>query len=874
MKTATRVDQEIDFVEEMCDEDSEIENIENIDISDLENDSEPKIEYVPDNQVITFSRKIYIKEENYGKLGKCGNKAIFDNPQKRGNPFIEQVLHHKDQKLYLHLFFDIDDIKDANEYLELRKWLDSLKPVFGDYAIGGYCNNDTMAAFGFKKIEGAKKYASLHISFYETAVDADELYQFGKKSTKGMWPKIDESIYRVQNPKGEKSVKKHGMRFVLSDKVYGGKDDAKNTKTAGIILDGKPPHTCVYQVWGGERIVPKEEWSKVFTIAEAPEKPKSKNGMIQKNIVKRVNREDDFHAEKDCVIPVDEDVVLEILNNFEPTHSQLEQIGCLLMHSPFDKETVERLLKKWYFQEGTDHQHLDTVDAYLDYYEFECSNRWLFSIIKKIPDAKERQKWYDEFKDEGIDPNIKLDIKDDFVFEKIMVGDYRRPGGNGVNAVRFMNDLKKVCAIFKDGNRCFVALKGLNHLDHNVSVEMMTEKDFIEQFLKNQTLGGYYKNGVYKTIDAYMIYRYSINRLNLVYNNGKEFYSTDPNTFSVFQGYEYEELEDYDENIIAPFLNHIHDNIANGNDEMYNYILNWLAFIFQNPEGKTGTSLVLTGEQGTGKNTFTDTICDLMKRYCVRNLTNFSEIVGKFNSIIENKKLIICNEMGCSDTNMHLDFNSLKSVNTEDQVRVADKFLPGRTIKNTINLIILSNFFDPVKVEDGDRRYAVCEVSEAHKNDWDYFEKIRNGRTEAFYQNLLTFFMKRKLGKIDFTKIPKTDIREALMESSKSPYELFIQDFIRDFKDGISTDKAYSFYKMWATINGYSAREKGIQKNIFGRKMAQWVDAERKREDGGRKRLYKLKESKANHFVDEYADNEEYNKYKQRVQIEFENSKH
>lgn len=872
METTTRVDQENDFVEEMYEEDSDFENI---DLSDIENDSEPKIEYVPENQKITFSRKIYIKKEHYGKLGKCGSKEIFDDSKKRGNPFIEQILHYKDQKLYLHLFFDIDDVENTNEYLELRKWLDSLKPVFGDYAIGGYCNDETMAAFGFKMIKGAKKYASLHISFYETAVDADELYQIGKKSTKGMWPKIDESIYRVQSPKVEKSVQKQGMRFVLSDKVYGDRSGTKeDVKAAGFILDGKPPHTCVYQVWGGERIVPKEEWSKVFTVAEAAEKTKSKNKRDQKNIVKRINRENEFHAEREYVIPVEENVVLELLNEFEPTHSQLEQIGCSLMHSPFDKETVERLLKEWYFQEGTDHQNLDTVDAYLEYYELEYSNRWLFSIIKKIPNAEIRNKWYDEFKDEGIDPNIKLDIRDDFVFENITVKDYCRPGGNGVNAVRFMNDLKKVCAVFKDGKNMFVALKGLNKVDHNVGIEMLTEVDFINNFLRNQTLGGYYKNGVWKTVDAYMIYRYSTNRANLIYENGKEFYSTDPTVFSVFQGYEYEELEDYDENIIAPFLNHIHDNIANGNDEMYNYILNWLAFIFQNPEGKTGTCLVLTGEQGTGKNTFTNIICDLMKRYCERNLTDFSELVGKFNPIVENKKLIVCNEMGCSDTNMRLDFNALKAANTEDRIRVADKFLPKRTIKNTVNFIVLSNFFDPVKVEDGDRRYAVCEVSEVHKNDWDYFEKIRNGCTETFYQNLLTFFMKRKLEKIDFTKIPNTDIREALMESSKSSYELFIQDFIKDFKEGISTDKAYTYYKMWATINGYSSKEKGIQNNIFGKKMAKYVDGGRRREGGGRKRIYKLKESKADHFVDVYVDQQEYNKYKERVKIEFENLKH
>ncbi len=853
---------------ETCEEESDFENI---DLSDIEeksdksvsNDSKPK--YIPEGQEITYSTKICVSESGYKALKKI-NKEKFDRYKFNKIPFIEQIIHYKDQPLYVHPFFDFDDIGSTAEYEELIRWLDSLKPVFGEYSIGGYCNNEEMAAKGYKLIATATKYASLHVAFYQTAIDADEIHLMCKKSTKGMWPKIDESIYTIQNP--TKDTQKQAMRFVLSNKVYG-RQNMPDVEAAGNILGEKTPHTCTYQVWGGERIVSREEWSKIFTIAEE-EKPKRKTRKTRKTNMGCEKKENDFRAEPDYVVPVDEGVVSELLNEFEPTHAQLEQIGCSLMHSPFDKETVEELLKEWYFQEGTDHHNLDTVDAYLKYYEREYTNRWLFSIIKKIPDPVKRDKWYREFKNEGIDPDIEIDLKDDFTYEDIMKGRYHREDGSGIDAIRFMNDLKRVCVIFKEENQMYVALKSLDNLNNTIKLNIMTEENFINVFLKNQPLGGYYKNGVWKNVNAFMVYNWSTNKLNLM-RGGMKFYSTEPNMFNVFQGYDYEELDDYDEEIISLYLTHIRENIANGNEELYNYILNWISFILQNPAEKTGTCLVLTGEQGTGKNTFTNIICDLMKRYSVRNLTDFCELVGKFNPIIENNKLIVCNEMSSTDSNLRLNFNALKSIITEDQVRVGDKFLPKRTVKNVVNLIVLSNFFDPVKVEGGDRRYCVCEVSEEHKDDKEYFERIRNGCTEEFYQNLFTFFMKRDVKGVDFTKIPNTEIRQVLMESSRSSYELFIQDFIKDFKKGFKTEKAYSYYKMWACNNGFSSKKKCVASNVFGKNIAKFVTGKQVREEGGRVRRYYLKDTKEKYFEDVYENDDEYKKFKNNVKITFKN---
>ena len=840
---------------ETCEEESDFENI---DLSDIEeesdkfvsNDSKPK--YIPEGQEITYSTKICVSEAGYKNLKKI-NKEKFDQYKFNKFPFIEQIIHYKDQPLYVHPFFDFDDIGSTTEYEELIRWLDSLKPVFGEYSIGGYCNNEEMAAKGYKLIATATKYASLHVAFYQTAIDADELHLLGKKSTKGMWPKIDESIYTIQNP--TKDTQKQAMRFVLSNKVYG-RQNMPDVEAAGNILDEKTPHTCTYQVWGGERIVSREEWSKIFTIAEE-EKPKGKNRKTRNTNIATEEEKSELYAEADYIIPVDEGVVLDLLNEFEPTHAQLEQIGCLLMHSPFDKETVEGLLKEWYFQEGTDHHNLDTIDAYLKYYERENSNRWLFSIIKKIPDAAQRDKWYSEFNNKGIDPDIKIDLTDNFSFKDLRKN-YNRVGGKGIDAMRFMNDLKKVAVLLEpddDTGTTLVAFKCFNNRNKVYKLKVVTEDSFIN-LLKKYNIGSYYKNGKLKNCTAFMVYNEGLNKKSLSCE-GMRFYDTDPNIYSYFQGYEYKELDDYDEDIISCFLNHIRENIANGNEELYNYILNWISYILQNPDGKTGSCLVITGEQGTGKNTFTDVICNLMKRYSVRNLTEIGDLVGKYNSVIENNKLIVCNEMSSAQGNIQLNSNSLKSIITDSEIGVEEKFVPKRYVQNVVNLIILSNYFDPVKVEKLDRRYVVCNTNESHANDQDYFKALRKSFTEEFYQNLFTYFMKRNLDDVNIRTLPNTEAKQALMEANRSIYESFIQDFIPDFIEGWCTDEVYEYYKKWFVKNGGN-EEKMVSKPTLGRKLTPFVNKPQKRINGLQKYIYTLKEEKKGCFVlDKYVVKEE-----------------
>jgi hypothetical protein len=65
------------------------------------------------------------------------------------------------------------------------------------------------------------------------------------------------------------------------------------------------------------------------------------------------------------------------------------------------------------------------------------------------------------------------------------------------------------------------------------------------------------------------------------------------------------------DSLLAPFLSHVREIICAGIEENFEVVLDWCAFAVQNLNSHNRFALVLLGEEGAGKNTFTDAICSL-----------------------------------------------------------------------------------------------------------------------------------------------------------------------------------------------------------------------------------------------------------------------
>jgi hypothetical protein len=220
-------------------------------------------------------------------------------------------------------------------------------------------------------------------------------------------------------------------------------------------------------------------------------------------------------------------------------------------------------------------------------------------------------------------------------------------------------------------------------------------------------------------------------------------YSKDIDVLSLFQGYPYDDdfIKYSSEEIISPFLNHIFEVICDKNNEPYIYLISWISFLIQNPGRKTETALIIIGEQGTGKNKFfPDVISKLFGRYCISNENNINNIIGRFNSIIENKILIICNELQSIDNAKHLNTDGLKSLITDNEINIESKCINTRKIQNVSNFIFVSNNLLLINIESSDRRYVVFKTSNSYKNNFEYVNNLNNlfnaNNTPNFFNNL------------------------------------------------------------------------------------------------------------------------------------------
>jgi hypothetical protein len=263
--------------------------------------------------------------------------------------------------------------------------------------------------------------------------------------------------------------------------------------------------------------------------------------------------------------------------------------------------------------------------------------------------------------------------------------------------------------------------------------------------------------------------------------------------FSLRQGWKYDQLEDYDFGMISKWLNMVLVVEANLDIDVYSYLLNWIAFILQNPGSKTKTGIVLKGLQRIGKGRFTDTIAELTAGYSNGNINKWDYISGTFNALLNGMVFINMNEANNNDEGKRANFNTLKSIVTEHELTINEKNVPKVTSENVVNFCLTSNNEYPIVIEKGDGRYLICECNPEHKGDQAYWndlckdieDRMTNEPKKEFYDNLFTFFMKRDISMFEPSLIPMTEGKVKLTKRSLGGVDRIILTSYAKFKVGI-----------------------------------------------------------------------------------------
>jgi hypothetical protein len=193
--------------------------------------------------------------------------------------------------------------------------------------------------------------------------------------------------------------------------------------------------------------------------------------------------------------------------------------------------------------------------------------------------------------------------------------------------------------------------------------------------------------------------------------------------------------------------------LANNDQDIYDYIIAWMADAVQNITNKPGVVLALRGEQGTGKSFFAENFGHLFGHYYFE-LAQKEHLLGKFNHHFMNKLLVFIDEAIWGGEKERAGV--IKNYITSKKINIEKKGHDIITVDNFMRFIIASNSSWMVPAGEGERRYCVLNVSDRHKEDNEFFRSVeaqlKNGGYEAMMHDLLN----HDLSNIDIKKFSKT----------------------------------------------------------------------------------------------------------------------
>jgi putative DNA primase/helicase len=244
-------------------------------------------------------------------------------------------------------------------------------------------------------------------------------------------------------------------------------------------------------------------------------------------------------------------------------------------------------------------------------------------------------------------------------------------------------------------------------------------------------------------------------------------------------------------------------------EEIFDWVIRWLAYPLQHPGAKMQTALVVHGPQGTGKSIIFEAIARIYGDYSM--VLNQGAIEDKFNSDWAARKLFIVADEIVARQEMHHIKNLLKGFITQEWIRVNPKNLPAYRERNHMNMVFLSNERQPLVLENDDRRH--CVIWTSPPLDQDYYSRLgaelANGGLAALHQYLLDV----DLGDFKpWTKPPMTKSKGDLIDYGRNSVDRFVRDWQNldiEGRDGkplpfcpcLGSD-LYAAYRKWCHANG------------------------------------------------------------------------
>lgn len=295
----------------------------------------------------------------------------------------------------------------------------------------------------------------------------------------------------------------------------------------------------------------------------------------------------------------------------------------------------------------------------------------------------------------------------------------------------------------------------------------------------------------------------------------------------------------------------IRDVLTDGDAASFEYVLNWMAFMFKHPEKVAEVAIAFKGAKGTGKGTLGRALFKLSGASGL-HISSPGHLVGRFNSHLQNCVCLFADEAFWAGDKAGEAV--LKQLVTEPTLTYEGKGRDAVTGRNHVHIVMASNndWVVPAGM-DGERRFAVFNVNERRRGDRDFFRRLNRQLDDGGLAGLLHDLLMRDLGEWHpRDSVPRTEALAEQIEMSQSAEESWwdglldtgkLPNFLSEdaWDEGpidVDKDELHANYVMHAKMLGARPRDKkGLAMKIKrkagfrdkqvvladGRKVWRWV---------------------------------------------------
>jgi len=203
---------------------------------------------------------------------------------------------------------------------------------------------------------------------------------------------------------------------------------------------------------------------------------------------------------------------------------------------------------------------------------------------------------------------------------------------------------------------------------------------------------------------------------------------------------------------------HLLDNVCQGSEFIFEYVLDWMANAVQNPGEQGHVTIAMRGREGTGKGMVAKPFQRIFGQH-YRYISSPAHLVGNFNAHLHQCSFLFADEaLFAGDRKVE---GVLKALNTEPLLTIEQKGVDAFQAANCLHIMMASNSDWVLPAGADARRYLVLDISDAQMQNHEYVAALDNEIMTGGAEALLYDLLQRDLSEFNPRKVPHT---EALAE--------------------------------------------------------------------------------------------------------------